>query len=159
MKARFLVVSMLIATTMLAQGPGRGFGRNSTGAPPTPPTPADIVAREVQMLTRFLTLDAGQQSAATTALTNAQAEMALNAATLKTDRGYLMDAIKGDPSHGTIDTLTSTIHTLEAQNDAFRAKAAAAIYATLIADQKTKLGNGLGPLMGGGGGLRREPRF
>jgi hypothetical protein len=152
MKARFLILPMLIAATLVAQGP-RGFSRDPSAAPPTP---ADIVAREVRMLTRFLTLDAGQQAAATTALTNAQTQLALNATTLKTDRGLLVDAIK-DNQLGTIDTLTSNIATLRGQNNAIRAKAAAAIYATLTPDQKTKLGNGLGPLMRGGPG--RGPRL
>jgi len=147
MRARLFVLPILISATLFAQGPHGGLGRNSTG---TPPTPAEIVAREVQMLTRFLTLDAGQQATATTALTNAQAQLALNAAPLKTDRGQLVDAIKGNQL-GTIDTLTSTIANLQGQNDAIRAKAAGAIYAVLTADQKTKLGNGLGPLLGGGG--------
>jgi Spy/CpxP family protein refolding chaperone len=148
MKARLFVLPIFIAATLFAQGPHGGFGRNSSG---TPPTPAEIVAREVQMLTRFLSLDATQQSAATTALTNAQAQLALNAPTLKTDRAQLVDAIKANQA-GVIDTLTSTIANLQGQNDAIRAKAAAAIYATLTAEQKTKLGNGLGPLMGGGPG-------
>jgi len=152
MKARLFVLPILIAATLFAQGPHGGFGRNSTG---TPPTPAEFIAREVQVLTRFLTLDAGQQATATTALTNAQAQLALNAATLKTDRGLLIDAIKGNQL-GTIDTLTSTIANLQGQNDAIRAKAAAAIYAALTDDQKTKLGNGLGPLLGG---PRRGPRL
>ena len=146
MKARLFVLPILIAATLFAQGPRGGFGRDPNAAPPTA---AEIIAREVQMLTRFLTLDAGQQATATTALTNAQAQVALNAATLKTDRGLLLDAIKGNQL-GTIDTLTSTIANLQGQNDAIRAKAAAAIYAVLTADQKTKLGNGLGPLLGGG---------
>jgi Spy/CpxP family protein refolding chaperone len=109
------------------------------------------------MLTRFLTLDAGQQATATTALTNAQAQIALNAATLKTDRGQLVDAIKANQV-GAIDTLTSTIANLQGQNDAIRAKAAATIYASLTPAQQMKLGNGLGPLMGGGG-FGRGPRF
>jgi hypothetical protein len=155
MKARFLISSLLIAGTLFAQGPPRGFGRNSNG---TPPTPAEIVAREVQMLTRFLTLNAAQQATANTALTNAQTQLAINAATIKTDRGLLVDAIKGNNQSGTIDTLTSTIANLQGQQDAIRAKAAAAIYASLHADQIAKLGNGLGPLMGGGG-FGRGPRF
>lgn len=145
---------MLIAATLFAQGPRHGFGRDPNAAPPTP---AEIVAREVQMLTRFLTLDTGQQSAATTALTNAQAQLALNAATLKTDRAQLVAEIKANNQSGTIDTLTSTIANLQGQQDAIRAKAAAAIYATLRPDQITKLGNGLGPLLAGGPG--RGPRF
>src|SRR5258706_3716400 len=147
MKACLMVYPILIAATLFAQGRRVGLGRDPNA---TPPTAAEIVAREVQMLTRFLTLDAGQQATATTALTNAQAQVALNAATLKTDRGLLLDAIKGNQL-GTIDTLTSTIANLQGQNDAIRAKAAAAIYAVLTADQKTKLGNGLGLLLGGGG--------
>ena|SRR5579864_5156045 len=153
MKVRFLILSTVIAATLFAQGSPRGFGRDPSAAPPTA---ADIVAREVRVLTRFLTLDAGQQAAATTALTNAQAQLALNAATLKTDRGLLVDAIKGNQL-GTIDTLTSTIANFQGQNEAIRAKAAAAIYATLHPDQIAKLGNGLGPLMGGGPG--RGPRL
>jgi len=152
MKTRFLILPMLIAATLFAQGPRRGFGRDPNAAPPTP---AEIVAREVQMLTRFLNLDAGQQSAATTALTNAQAQLALNAPTLKADRGLLVDAIKGNQL-GTIDTLTSTIANLQGPQDAIRAKAAAAIYFVLHDDQKAKLGNGLGPLLGGPG---RGPRL
>jgi hypothetical protein len=146
MKTRFLFLPLLIAATLFAQPP-RGFGRNSTG---TPPTPAEIVAREVQFLTRFLGLDTGQQAAATTALTDAQAQLALNAPTLKTDRAQLVDAIKSN-NLGVIDTLTSTIANLQGQNDAIRAKAAATIYASLTPAQQMKLGNGLGPLMGGGG--------
>jgi len=153
MKVRLFVLPILIAATLLAQGP-RGFGRNSNG---TPPTPAEIVAREVQMLTRFLSLDANQQATATTALTNAQAQVALNAATLKTDRGQLVDAIKANQV-SVIPTLTSTIANLQGQNDAIRATAAAAIYASLTPAQQMKLGNGLGPLMGGGG-FGRGPRF
>lgn len=160
MKARFLVLPILVAATLLAQGPHGGFGRNSGGTPPTPPTPADIVAREVRMLTRFLTLDPTTQvPQVTTILTSEQDQLAVSAATLKTDRGYLTNAIKGDTSHGTIDTLTSTIANMQGQNDAIRAKAVAAIYALLTSDQKMKLGNGLGPLMGGGGGFGRGPRF
>lgn len=150
MKIRFLILPMLIAATLFAQGPRRGFGRNYTG---TPPTAAEIAAREVQFLTRFLALDAGQQSAATTALTSAQTQLAINAATIKADRSQLVDAIKGNQL-GTIDTLTSTIANLQGLQDAIRAKTAAAIYATLTSDQRTKLGNGLGPLLGSGSGLR-----
>lgn len=155
MKVRLFFLPILIAATLVAQGPrGGGFRHDPNAAPPTP---AEIVSREVQMLTRFLTLDATQQSTATTALTNAQAQIALNAATLKTDRGQLVDAIKANQV-GAIDTLTSTIANLQGQNDAIRAKAAATIYASLTPAQQMKLGNGVGPLMGGGG-FGRGPRF
>ena len=152
MKARFLVIFLLMGASLFAQPPRGGFRGDRT-----PPTPAEIVAREVQMLTRFLGLDTNQQASVSTILTNEQAQLAVNAGALKTGRGQLTDAIKGNQL-GAIDTLTSTIATLQGQNDAIRAKAAAAIYALLNADQKTKLGNGLGPLFGGGPGPR-GPRF
>jgi Spy/CpxP family protein refolding chaperone len=155
MKARFLVIPLLIAATLFAQGPPRGFGRNSTG---TPPTPAEIVAREVQMLTRFLTLTTDQQTAATNALTNAQTLLLPYAAPLKTARGQLVDAIKGNQGAGVIGNLTLTIANLQGQQDAIRAAAAATIYASLTPAQQMKLGTGLGPLMGGGG-FGRGPRF
>lgn len=147
MKARFLVLPLLLGATLFAQGPGGGFGGNRT-----PPTPAEIVSRQVQMLTKFLSLDAGQQASATTILTSEQSQLQLNADKLKTDRAALVDAIKANQL-GTIDTLTSSIATLQGQNDSARAKAAAAIYALLTADQKNKLGTGLGPLFGGGPGF------
>lgn len=156
MKARFFFLPILIAATLSAQGPHGGFGRNSAGAP----TPAEIVAREVQMLTRFLTLDATQQATATTALTNAQTQLAVNAATLKADRAQLVDAIKANQV-SVFPTLTSTIANLQGQQDAIRATAAATIYASLTSAQQMKLGNGLGPLMGGpmfGGGRGFGPR-
>jgi len=155
MKARLFVLPLLIAATLSAQGPHGGFGRNSSG---TPPTPAEMVAREVQMLTRFLSLDATQQATATTALTNAQTQLAVNAATLKADRLQLVTAIKANQVSG-IPTLTSTIANLQGQQDAIRATAAATIYASLTPAQQMKLGDGLGPLMGGGGGWGRGPRF
>jgi Spy/CpxP family protein refolding chaperone len=155
MKARLFVLPLLIAATLSAQGPhGGGFGRNSSG---TPPTPAEMVTREVQMLTRFLSLDAGQQATATTALTNAQTQLAVNAATLQADRLQLVAAVKANQVSG-IPTLTATIANLQGQQDAIRATAAATIYASLTPAQQMKLGNGLGPLMGGGG-WGRGPRF
>jgi|SRR5579863_845910 len=154
MKARLFVLSLLIAAILSAQGPHGGFGRNSGG---TPPTPAEIVAREVQMLTRFLTLDAAQQATATTALTNAQTQLAVNAPALQADRTQLVAAIKANQV-SVFPTLTSTIANLQGQQDAIRATAAATIYASLTPAQQMKLGSGLGPLMGGGG-WGRGPRF
>src|ERR1700720_3418159 len=112
MKARLFVLPLLIAATLSAQGPhGGGFGRNSSG---THPTPAEMVTREVQMLTRFLSLDTGQQATATTALTNAQTQLAVNAPTLQADRLQLVAAVKANQVSG-IPTLTATIANLQGQ--------------------------------------------
>src|SRR5579863_4116152 len=114
MKARFVILPILIAATLFAQGQGHGFGRDSNAAPPTP---AEIVAREVRMLTRFLMLDASQQANATTALTNAQTQLQVNAAALKADRAQLVAAIKGN-NVSVLPTLTSTIANLQGTQDA-----------------------------------------
>jgi hypothetical protein len=79
---------------------------------------------------------------------------------LKADRAQLVDAIKANQV-SVFPTLTSTIANLQGQQDAIRATAAATIYASLTSAQQMKLGNGLGPLMGGpmfGGGRGFGPR-
>ena len=108
------------------------------------------------MLTKFLTLDAAQQNQVHTILADAKVQSQAFGDQVKTLRGSLVDAIKANNS-AQIDSLTQQISQLQQQADAIRAKAAAKIYAVLTADQKTKLGDGLGMLMGGGGfgGMRR----
>jgi len=147
----------MLAGVVLAQGPGGGFRRGQANAG-TPPTAADMVARRVQMLTKFLDLTSSQQTQVTTLLTNEASSLALNSPTLKTDRAALLDAIKAnDP--GQIDTLTAQIAALDGQQNAIRSKTAASIYAMLDAMQKTKVGNGLRGILGGGGpGFGRGPR-
>jgi hypothetical protein len=129
---------------------GRGNPGNAT-----PPDPAAIVQREVRMLTGFLGLDAGQAANATTALTTEQTCLASGAAAVKAARTALTDAIKANAG---IPGGVANLSTAEQAQALCRADAAAAIYASLTQLQKDKLGNGLGPLMGGPGGFR-GPRF
>jgi hypothetical protein len=149
MKTRLLVLTLALAGAALAQGPGGGFRRGNANG--TPPTPADIAARRVQMLTRILNLTPSQQTEITTLLTNEAASLAVNAPTLQTARTSLLDAIKTN-NVGQIDVLTSQIGSLEAQQNAIRAKTAASIYALLDDMQKTKVGNGLRGILGAGPG-------
>ena len=56
-----------------------------------------------------------------------------------------------------IDKLTSSMATLHQQEQASQSKAAAKIYSTLSADQKTQIGDHLEMLTGGGFGGGRGP--
>ena len=159
MKSKLLIIPLVLASLAFAQGPRRGRANNGNA-----PTPADMVARRVQMLTRFLSLDANQQTQVTTLLTNEQSSLALNAPTLKTDREALLEAIKTN-NVSAINTQTAAIANLEGQQNAIRSTTAASIYALLNDDQKSKLGDGLRGLLNGPGGgpgfgpgFRRGPR-
>ena len=154
MKTRLLGLPLILAAVALAQPPGGGFRHGQANAP----TAADIVARRVRMLTKFLDLTSSQQTQIATLLTNEDASLALNAATLKTGRASLLDAIKANDS-GRIDVLTGQLGALDGQQNAIRAKTAASIYALLDTTQKTKAGDGLRGILGGGGmGFGRGPR-
>ena len=70
---------------------------------------------------------------------------------MKPLRTNLLAAIKANDS-AQIEALHQQISPLQQQLDVIHSKATAQIYATLSTDQQTKLGNGLGMLMGGGFG-------
>jgi Spy/CpxP family protein refolding chaperone len=143
------VITLMMAAALLAQPPAGG--RRGRGGAPVDPS-----QRIENMLTRFLTLDATQQNQVHTILADAKVQSQGSADQLKTLRTSLIDAIKTNNT-AQIDSLTQQISLLQQQQEAIRSKAAANIYASLSADQKTKLGNGLGMLMGGGfgPGMRR----
>ena len=147
-----------MATTLLAQGPsGLNGHRGIPGGGPqgAPQDPAKLVDREVRMLTAFYSLDPGQVTTATGALTTEQTCLASGAAALKTARTALVDAIKANAGiSGAVANLSGAEHA----GTLCRADAAATIYASLLQPQKDKHNNGLGPLMGGPGGFR-GPRF
>jgi Spy/CpxP family protein refolding chaperone len=159
---RFAAVAALTAAAVCAQGPrdDHGFGGGGGGNPSTnPPDVATIVARQVSFLTTFLTLTTGQATQATTIFTTA-----LNAITpidtqITTAQTALSTAVKANDT-ATITTQSAAIGTAEGQITALQAKADAAFYALLTADQKTKLtnlgtdffGHGLGDIHIPGGG-------
>jgi hypothetical protein len=160
MKTRLLVLPLILGSLVLAQAPDGGFRRGRANAGQNAPSAADMVARRVQMLTRFLSLDASQQTQVTTLLTDQQSSLAINAPTLRDDRKALLEAIKTNNT-GQIDVVTAKIANEEAQQNAIRSKTAASIYALLNADQKTKVGDALRGIMDGPGpgpGFRRGPR-
>ena len=144
------LITLMMAAALVAQPPARGRRGPGGGAP------VDPSQRVENMLTRFLTLDATQQNQVHTILADAQVQSQGSGAQLKTLRTSLIDAIKTNNT-AQIDSLTQQISLQQQQLEAIRSKAAAQIYAILSADQKTKLGNGLGMLMGGGfgPGMRR----
>lgn len=134
----------------------------------TPPTPATLAQMKVNRLAIQLGLADAQKTSAlsifTTAYTNAQTPQT----NLQTAQTSLRDAIKANNT-AQIDQLATTIGTLQAQITSINAKADAAFYALLTADQKTLYdthpGGGRGPggmgpggMGPGGGGMMRGRR-
>ena len=146
MKVRYLALPMILAGVLSAQ-PGRGF-RGSL----TPPTPAQLVEREVSFLTKYFSLTTSQVTEVTGFLTTEQTCLAANTTNLQSAHEGLVTAIKAGNPTG-ISTAIGTLGAVQSAQETCRATAAAAIYASLTQPgQQAKVGNGLGPLMGGGGG-------
>jgi Spy/CpxP family protein refolding chaperone len=117
-----------------------------------------MVQRQVERLTQTLTLNSAQQAQATTIFTSAQTANQSVMASLRDARTALTAAIKANDA-GAIATASNTIGTLTGQMTANTAKADAAFYATLTADQQAKFtpgGGGFGAGFGGPGA--RGPR-
>ena len=156
MKVRYLVLLMILAGVLSAQ-PGRGF-RGSL----TPPTPEPMVDRQVNMLTRFFGLTPAEVLNFKGILTAEQTCLAAISTTPglespKTARQALTDAIKSNNPTNISNALTA-FNAVQAAQEACRISAAAALYAGLTEPgQQAKVGNGLGPLLGGGGGPRFGP--
>lgn len=111
---------------------------NSSGAPTQTTDPATLAARQVSFLTQLLTLTTGQQTQATslfTALITANQALDTQETTART---ALLAAIKANNTTA-IGTQATALGNLEAQEISNTAKADAAFYALLTADQKTKL--------------------
>jgi len=145
MKARLLALPIILAGVLSAQGPGPR--RNSL----TPPTPAEVLQRQVDFLTRFYSLTTAPQnqvSQVTTILSTEQSCLPTSDA-MRTAREGLVTAIKtGTP---TIADAVTAVNHLQAEQETCRATAAAGIYAILTPTQQMK---GIGPLLGGGRGPR-----
>jgi hypothetical protein len=151
MKVRYLVLPMILAGVLSAQ-PGRGF-RGSL----TPPTAQDLVNLQVSFLTKFFSLTPSQVTDVTGFLTTEQTCLAANTTNAKSAREGLVAAIKlNNPTN--ISAALGTLSTVQAAQETCRATAAAAIYADLNQPgQQAKVGNGLGPLLDGGGGPHFGP--
>ena len=164
------VIFALMATAVFAQGPRGGPGPNrrnaspnaASGTPPAPPTPAEIATRQTNALTRFLGLSAAQEASVLTILTNEQTQLQ----TFQTQYGpqltnlreNLTNAIKAGQPASALQAIYAQISAIQNQMEAIRSAAAGQIYATVLStDQQTKVGKGLGMLLGGG--LGRVPGF
>ena len=153
--ARFFGVAALSAALML----GQHMGPRANG---TPPDPTTMIQNKVARLTTLLTLTTAQQTQATTIFTNAFTSSQSVMTSLQTDQQSLSDAVKANNS-ATIDQVAGTIGTLQGQLAAINAKANAAFYAILTADQQAKFdalphgGPGFGPPGGGPGGPGGPP--
>jgi len=136
---RISAIAALSAATILAQPRplNGGHGPNNGGATQTT-DPAALAARQVSILNHLLTLTTGQQTQATTIFTAAiTAEQALQTQ-VTTAETALLTAIKANNT-ANITTQSTTLGNLKGQAIAIDAKADAAFYALLTADQKTKL--------------------
>jgi len=152
---RLITIVLIAGSALYAQRPN---GRART-VPPTTPTPSQIAQRDTDRLTRFFTLNAGQQSAVLGILTTAETQIQAITPQIKTLRTTLTAAIKAN-NQGTISSTLLQISQLQEQEEVIRANAAGQIYATVLnTAQQTQVGNGLGPLTGGGSGRGgRGPR-
>jgi len=141
MKINFLLLAIAATGLVFAQ-PQRGhdFGRGPGGP--------DTEAR----LTKTLNLTATQQNAVHTALQEHRVATSGLGEQMHTLNTQLHAAIKSGATDQ-INTLTTSISTLHQQIMASESKAAATIYSTLNADQKTQVGDHLEMLTGGGPGF------
>jgi Spy/CpxP family protein refolding chaperone len=167
----FLLSTALFTGLMFAQGPGQG--RQKGGGPPAgnpnqervAPDPARMAERRVTMLTRWLELTPDQVTHATTVFANATTASQAVLKGMQANRAELREAVKANNAAG-IEQASSAIGTATTQLTAIEAKAEAAFYLALTADQKAKydkrggMGMGMGMGMGGGGpmGGRGFPR-
>lgn len=136
---------MILAGVLGAQ-PGRGMHGSLT-----PPTPAQMVEREVNFLTKFFSLTPSQVTDVTGFVTAEQTCLGADTTNAQSAREGMVAAIKsGNPT--AISTAIGALSAVQSAQETCRATAAAAVYADLTQPgQQAKVGTGLGPLMGGGG--------
>jgi hypothetical protein len=144
MKLNLLLITVAATGLVFAQGPAR----RGPGGPVGPDTET--------RLTKTLNLNATQQNAVHTALQEHRVATSGLQDQMHTLNTQLHAAIKAGATDQ-IDTLSASIATLHQQQLASQSKAAAKIYSTLTADQKTQIGDHVEMLTGGGFGGGRGP--
>jgi Spy/CpxP family protein refolding chaperone len=107
-------------------------------APPEPPDPATQAQHQVSFLTKLLTLTADQQQQATTIFTTAATAESAVHDKVKVARQSLDAAVKSNET-AKIDQIAASMGNLTAKLTSVQAKARAAFYQVLTADQQTKL--------------------
>lgn len=107
-------------------------------APTQPLDPAARIQARVKALSDFVTLTDAQKQQMTTIWTDADKAGTEARASMTTMRGDLRKAVKSNDS-AAIEKIAAAIGTIEGQNMGAGAKANAAIYALLTAEQKAKL--------------------
>jgi len=121
---------------------------------PKPPSAAEIATRHVKTLTTLLSLTPAQKQQATTIYTNAAKSEQTVIETQKEIRDNLRSAIKNNDTGG-IDQVSNSIAQSTAELTSVRAKADAAFFQILSAEQQAKLSEleseHMGPLDGPGG--------
>jgi Spy/CpxP family protein refolding chaperone len=135
MKIKVLLLTIAATGLVFAQGPRGGGG-------------PDTEAR----LTKTLNLNATQQNAAHTAMQEHRVATSGLNEQMHTLNTQLHAAIKAGNTEQ-ITQITTSLSTLHQQMLASQSNAAAKIYATLTADQKTQVGDHIEMLMGGGPGF------
>lgn len=128
---RVLLMTALSAALVLAQGRPGGRGER------TPPDPQQMIEMRVNRLGNYLTLTDDQKTRATTIFTEAHAAGTNARTSMQETREQLAAAVK-ENNTASIDRLATTLGGLSGQLTAIDAKAQAAFYGLLTAEQKTK---------------------
>jgi Spy/CpxP family protein refolding chaperone len=139
-----MIKTLLTFSTAIALSAALAFAQGS-GTPPDPQTMAQM---RVNFLTTQLSLTDAQKATALSIYTNAYSSSQTIQSNLQTNRQSIADAIQANNTTS-IDQLAIAAGTLSGQLTAINAKAEAAFYAILTADQQ-KIYATLGP--GGPGG-------
>jgi Spy/CpxP family protein refolding chaperone len=120
----------------------------------TPPSPAQMAARNVEHLTMMLDLSSTQQTQATAIFTKQATDLSSIHSSVQTEQTALIAAIKANDASG-ISAAAGQLGILHTQSITIDATASAAFYQILTAAQQTKyaaFGLLRGPGPGGPGG-------
>jgi Spy/CpxP family protein refolding chaperone len=152
-KTSFLTLSLMVSgfawaqqpqTVQQGQAPRPHMGQRET------PEQADL--RFEQRLAQHLSLSAAQQNTIHSTRADARVQTKGLHEKMGALNTSLTEAIKSG-NEGQIDSISQQIAGLHQQQTAIHAKTTAKIYASLTADQKTKVGDRLGMLGGEGPGF------